>query len=429
MSTETLPTAGTEPSTAPPPAAPAGTEEWSRPTLSPVEMISISTLRPPAHSPRAEGEDPEHARILADSDADLPPIIVHRASMRVIDGMHRLRAASLRQEIDIPVRFFEGPEEEAYILGVAENTRHGRPLSSTERTAAALRILRSHPLWSNRAISAVAGISPKTVATLRSADGAIPEAGARLGRDGRVRPLDASSGRRRAGELIAANPNASLRQIAEAAGISTGTVRDVRDRLRRGEDPVPFRPRPGIPRTKKHTLEKENGNLLKWQSTRESEPRRATPLRSADVRLAERPSEPAELRPAQQRSGVRWPAEQDPASAHANPAHGVGRSRLIDTLSRDPSLRYSEEGRHLLRLLATHMVPEHRREELARRVPPHCAQAVSIAARECAAAWARFAEELDHAARVAHRTDSNRCVTETPPQSHTDSTTNLRRTG
>jgi ParB-like chromosome segregation protein Spo0J len=407
VSTETLPATGTQPATVPPSAAPAGTQEWSRPALSPVEMISISTLHPPTRSPRTEGEDPEHARVLADSGADLPPITVHRASMRVIDGMHRLRAAALRGEIDIPVRFFEGPEEEAYVLSVAENTRHGRPLSGAERAAAALHILRSHPQWSNRAVSAVAGISPKTVAALRSNDGTIPESGTRLGRDGRIRPLDASSGRLRAGELIAANPNASLRQVAKASGVSTGTVRDVRDRLRRGEDPVPFRQQGGTSSGKKPSREDERGDLLRWQGEPEAKPPAATPLRPAERRSAELGS----------------------ARVHPPQAHGAGRSRLVDTLSRDPSLRYSEEGRHLLRLLATHMVPEHRREALARCVPQHCAQAVSIAARECADAWAQLAEELNHAARRAHRAESDGCATGASPQSHTDATTDLRKAG
>ncbi len=42
-----------------------------------------------------------HARSLAQTEADLPPIVVHRTTTRVIDGMHRLTAAGLRGEREI----------------------------------------------------------------------------------------------------------------------------------------------------------------------------------------------------------------------------------------------------------------------------------------------------------------------------------------
>jgi hypothetical protein len=47
----------------------------------------------------------------------------------------------------------------------------------------------------------------------------------------------ASPGRKRGGELVA-QPDASLREISVKSDVSTGTVRDVRDRMRRGEHPI-----------------------------------------------------------------------------------------------------------------------------------------------------------------------------------------------
>src|SRR5213076_255321 len=58
----------------------------------------------PADSPRLEGERLDHVRALADAVGEPPPILVHRHSRRVIDGMHRLRAAQLRGERMIEVR-------------------------------------------------------------------------------------------------------------------------------------------------------------------------------------------------------------------------------------------------------------------------------------------------------------------------------------
>src|SRR5947199_10633529 len=56
--------------------------------------LPVSSLLP-GDSPRVAGENPEHVQLLA-AARNLPPILVHRSTMRVIDGMHRLRAARLR---------------------------------------------------------------------------------------------------------------------------------------------------------------------------------------------------------------------------------------------------------------------------------------------------------------------------------------------
>lgn len=138
-----------------------------------------------ADSPRLAGEDIEHIRILAETDTPLPPILVHRQTMRVIDGMHRLRAAVLCGTETIPVRFFEGGDDEAFVLAVKENISHGLPLTTADRAVAAERILRSHAHWSDRAIAAVAGISPKTAGVIRTRISAgVPELRSRIGRDG-----------------------------------------------------------------------------------------------------------------------------------------------------------------------------------------------------------------------------------------------------
>src|SRR5262249_40925371 len=161
----------------------------------------------------------------------LPPILLHRQTMQVIDGMHRLRAAILRGEEEIEAIFFEGSGEMAFVLAVEANIKHGLPLSLADRQAAARRILGSNPEWSDRAIGASTGLSAKTIAAIRRTTEDSPQLNSRIGRDGRVRPLDAADRRRRAVEVINSRPNTSLRQVAEAAGVSVGTVRDVRERM------------------------------------------------------------------------------------------------------------------------------------------------------------------------------------------------------
>jgi hypothetical protein len=112
----------------------------------------------------------------------------------------------------------------------------------TERTRAAEQLLRSHHDWSDRAVAALCGLDHKTVGRLRAATDASADdrrPAARRGRDGRLRPVDPVALRLRIAEVLAEEPTASLRWVASHVGASPETVRDVRERVRRGEDPVP----------------------------------------------------------------------------------------------------------------------------------------------------------------------------------------------
>ena len=94
---------------------------------------------------RVKGENLKHVRVLAEVEDELPPIVVHRATMRVIDGMHRVRAAILSGVAYIEALLFEGAEDEAFLVAVRLNAAHGLPLSRADRVAAAIRIIRSSP--------------------------------------------------------------------------------------------------------------------------------------------------------------------------------------------------------------------------------------------------------------------------------------------
>jgi len=331
-------------------------------TNQPAETIPLERLVID-FSPRIDGEDAEHTRTLAETLDELPPIVVHRASMTVIDGIHRLRAAALRGDDHIAVRFFDGGRADAQLLSVAANIAHGRPLSMADRTAAALRIFVSHPRWSNRSVAAVAGLSPKKVARLREGTAAArPDH--RIGRDGRARPVDTSHSRELAGELLRDNPGASLRQIAEAAGLAPATVADVRDRIRRGESPVPDGRRRAV------------GSP--GPTAAPAEPaRRAGPLRQVTT-----------------------------GEKHGDPT-ALDLARLSETLRRDPSLRFSEAGRGLLRLLDACALVARDRRRIAETVPAHCKESMARLAQGYAGAWrmladdlVRYLEEMDEAASM-----------------------------
>lgn len=218
-------------------------ETMSAEALPASSRVKIADLRF-GSSPRLGGADSEHALLLVGIVEPLPPILVDRQTMTVIDGMHRVLAARLRGDRDIAVELFDGSPEEAYIQSVKANIAHGKPLTLKERKLAAARILAIRAAWSDRVIAEICGLSPKTVAVIRRQATVEPaQSRGRMGRDGRMRPLDSSTARQRTAELIQAAPSASLRSIARQVGLSVGTVRDVHARVVRGEPPVPSRSR------------------------------------------------------------------------------------------------------------------------------------------------------------------------------------------
>jgi hypothetical protein len=127
-----------------------------------------------------------------------------------------------------------------------------------------------------------------------------------------------------------------LRQVAAAAGISPSTALDVRDRVRDGRDPVPAKLRDGHRRRRK---------------------------RPAPEATAPEP-------------GVNWELE-------------LNRLRL------DPSLRYTDTGRVLLRLLDARLLSTDERALLATGIPSHCSTTVANLARVLGAAWQQLALDLE----------------------------------
>jgi ParB-like chromosome segregation protein Spo0J len=213
-----------------------------------IEDLPVESLRF-GLSPRVEATDPKHVAALAEVLRDVPPILVHASTMRVIDGVHRVLAARSVGQTTIRAVMFEGDETAAHIEAVRTNVRHGKPLTLAEREAAASKFLELVPEWSDRRIATVSGLSPKTVARLReraTVDSA--QLRTRVGRDGRVRAVDSTEVRRRVVEALRSDPAASNRAIARRTRASQATVRDVRERLARGENGLLSVVQPGRPK-------------------------------------------------------------------------------------------------------------------------------------------------------------------------------------
>ncbi|HEX6510441.1 MAG TPA: ParB N-terminal domain-containing protein [Chloroflexota bacterium] len=293
--------------------------------------VSIDTLVTPLEPLRRAGISSEHVHLLAGLLENLPPILVHRQTMSVIDGMHRIHAAKRRGIKEIRVEFFDGSTEEAYLLAIKSNIAHGLALSLADRKAAALRVLRCWPLWSDRAIADRTGLDHKTVGALRHrATGEIPQL-PRVGRDGRIRPCAAREGRKIAVDLLRDQPGMALREVARAAGISLSTAKDVRRRLARGLDVD----------------------------------------RNGEVGRAVRPSVGSARR---ETSVERWAAAR--------------------ILRADPSVRSTGAGRTLLRALEAHVRPETSWDCLADNLPRHCIDAIVELAEQCAQEWRQLATRL-----------------------------------
>ncbi|GGK76133.1 ParB/RepB/Spo0J family partition protein [Streptomyces flaveus] len=296
--------------------------------------VPIDTLQD-ADSIRLSGMNHEHVNLLAENLDDLPPILVHDSSMRVIDGMHRLQAARLKNRTTVQVIYFKGTAREAFLLAVESNIKHGLPLSLEDRKESAKTILRDFPEWSDRAIAAKVGLSNKTVGSVRR-NLAEPDAqpSIRVGLDGRARPMSSTEGRLKASAFIGERPDASLREIARTAGISVETARDVRKRLKQGQGPLLDQPHP------------------------EPQPRHGS---------AQLPC----LNP--------WQTDL---------------AATFDSLRRDPALKYSTAGRKLLRWLEARMIRKND-VDLMLRTPAHQVVKVAEVARVIAARWDEIAVQLE----------------------------------
>ena len=286
-------------------------------------LVAISSLQT-GHSPRLNEVSERHAQLLAERLAELPPILIQRHSMRIIDGMHRVRAAQINGESHILARFFDGDDDSAFIVAVAANIHHGLPLVLADRKAAATRIIKMRPEWSDRMVAKSAGLSWKTVGKLRRSCRGPAEDTQRVGQDGKIRPVSSVDGRQRVVKHLADNPDSSLREIARASRVSPATVRDVRDRLKKGEDPITPKRRKadrkvGIAAVGKGSLK---GVIVSRRST-------------------------------------------GPAKPHPTP------EAIIDSMMNDPSLRYTDSGRILLRWSNWFMLLP-KLEQLIERLPAHC---------------------------------------------------------
>jgi hypothetical protein len=310
----------------------------------PEVRVPVDSLVPGFHL-RMAGTDPGHVRLLADAagSVQLPPILVQKSGMRIIDGMHRVEVAKLRGECAIRARVVDCSDEKALVLAVRSNTLHGLPLTRADRISSAKRILGEHPDWSDRKVAGIAGLSGKSIASLRnsSVDGAQFD-GKRLGRDGKRRPVVAAEGRLRAAEYVRAHPEASVRQIATETEVSLGTAHDVRQKMRGG----------------------------------------------ADLRMAEPSPQGGQTPPASP------PVTNIRVRAAAGTVRRLAWSAIVGKLAGDPALKYTDGGRAFLRWMNQHAMHPDGWRELVDAIPERWLESVRQTAVTMSEEWGQFANEL-----------------------------------
>ncbi|MFI6866179.1 ParB/RepB/Spo0J family partition protein [Nocardia sp. NPDC050406] len=295
------------------------------------EVISIPLHRlRTSESVRIAGANTPHIRTLSESTAALPPIVVHRQTMTVIDGVHRLHVARERGATAIDAVYFEGDHRAAFVFAVRANSTHGLPLTLADRKAAARRVMAYYPEWSNRRLAEVTGLSDKTIAVIRQRSGAenphSPDH--RVGRNGVAYPIDPAVGRTCAERFLRDNPDASAKETALAAGISITTAKEIR---------------------------------------------RAIRDRSSET--SEAPVPPAEP-----------PEDNTPVP---------DRLRAIRTLQSDPSVRFTDHGRKLLRMLELSPWTADDWQAMAAALPAHCGPLLARLAEHYSKNWADFAASME----------------------------------
>jgi ParB-like chromosome segregation protein Spo0J len=218
------------------------------------------------YTPRQARLDEAHVTALAEMLEQLPPVIVDKRTMAVIDGAHRIEAFRRAKRTHIRALLFTGDETEAIALSIGNNVRHGKPLTSNERQEAARTLLKRCPDRSDRWIGVICGLSHSTVAQVRhtseSAEAGIAEAGVRVGRDGRRRPIDPMPGQAAVARVMTEEPDVSIRQAAGVAGVARSTAQRVASQ--RNREGAPAHPEPALTADQAFSSSPERVEIAFW---------------------------------------------------------------------------------------------------------------------------------------------------------------------
>lgn len=140
-----------------------------------------------------------------------PPVVLNQtpAGYVCVDGAHRIAAAMKAGRDTVEAKVVTLSEADAKVEAARANMANGLPLTPGERKKAIARLIELRPVWTDAAIAKVMGIHRNTVARVRKELGV----GNRTART--VAAVEAAK---------AANPDATLEELAKAAGVDRSTI-------------------------------------------------------------------------------------------------------------------------------------------------------------------------------------------------------------
>ena len=115
----------------------------------------------PELNPRAQLCEETISRYMESFDA-LPPVSIQEGTGVLVDGFHRVEAATRLGAEAIPVRMLDIPDEELHLYAGLGNCGHGRALNRAERNRFIVRLIEQYH-WPGDKVARVIGVSPSSV--------------------------------------------------------------------------------------------------------------------------------------------------------------------------------------------------------------------------------------------------------------------------
>ena len=115
----------------------------------------------PELNPRTQLCEETISRYMESFDS-LPPVSIQEGTGVLVDGFHRVEAATRLGAEAIPVRMLDIPDEELHLYAGLGNCGHGRALNRAERNRFIVRLIEQYQ-WSGDKVARVIGVSPSSV--------------------------------------------------------------------------------------------------------------------------------------------------------------------------------------------------------------------------------------------------------------------------
>lgn len=115
----------------------------------------------PELNPREQLCEETISRYMESFDA-LPPISIQEGTGVLVDGFHRVEAATRLGAEAVPVRMMDIPDEELHLYAGLANCGHGRALSRPERNRFIVRLVEQYQ-WPMDKVARIVGVSPSSI--------------------------------------------------------------------------------------------------------------------------------------------------------------------------------------------------------------------------------------------------------------------------